>query len=345
MLVNGLPGTGDQVTAAIRSASRTTGMTFDYLLNTAIRESSLDPAARAKTSSARGLYQFIESTWLAMVKEEGPKFGLGQFAAAIERRADGQYSVKDPRARAQILKLREDPVVSSVMAGALASRNSAELSSALGRKPTAGELYIAHFLGAGGAKRLIALQQNNPNASAAAAFPDAARANKSIFHRADGKARSAGEVFAALTGRHDTAPVRNAPAALRVLRICGRRSPPIPFRCPCATDLRRAWPTPIRSRPVIRPSPPKKVRHFRRCSGTTRSRTVRCRRPCANCGDRKRGLRAGEDCSECAGRDRRAPRSARSFARQPAACRAAHEAGQLRPVDGLQSLTNCQKSG
>jgi hypothetical protein len=108
MLVNGLPGTGDQVTAAIRSASRTTGMTFDYLLNTAIRESSLDPAARAKTSSARGLYQFIESTWLAMVKEEGPKFGLGQFAAAIERRADGQYSVKDPRARAQILKLRED---------------------------------------------------------------------------------------------------------------------------------------------------------------------------------------------------------------------------------------------
>ena len=212
MLVDGLNGTGDQVAAAIRRASRTTGTTFDYLLNTAIRESSLDPAARAKTSSARGLFQFIESTWLAMVKEEGAKYGLGQFAAAIERRPDGQYSVSDPRARAQILKLREDPAVSSVMAGALATRNSAELSSTLGRKPTSGELYIAHFLGAGGAKRLLALQQNNPNASAAAAFPDAARANKSIFHRADGKARSAGEVFAALTGRHDSAPVRQASA-------------------------------------------------------------------------------------------------------------------------------------
>lgn len=211
MLVDGLKGTGDQVTAAIRNASRTTGTTFDYLLNTAIRESSLDPAARAKTSSARGLYQFIESTWLAMVKEEGPKFGLGQFAAAIERRPDGQYSVHDPRARAQILKLREDPAVSSVMAGALANRNSTELSSTLGRKPTSGELYLAHFLGAGGAKRLIALQRNNPNASAAAAFPDAARANKSIFHRADGKARSASEVFAALTGKHETAPARHAP--------------------------------------------------------------------------------------------------------------------------------------
>ena len=214
MLVDGLSGAGDQVTAAIRNASRTTGTTFDYLLKTAIRESSLDPAASAKTSSARGLYQFIESTWLAMVKEEGPKYGLGQFAAAIERRPDGQYSVSDRAARAEILKLREDPAVSSVMAGALAKRNSIELSETLGRKPTGGELYLAHFLGAGGAKRMIALSRNNPNASAAAAFPDAARANKSIFHRADGKARSAGEVFAALTGKHDTAPVRVAAAKL-----------------------------------------------------------------------------------------------------------------------------------
>jgi hypothetical protein len=225
MLVDGLNGTGDQVTAAIRSASRTTGTTFDYLLNTAIRESSLDPAARARTSSARGLYQFIESTWLAMVKEEGPKYGLGQFAAAIERRPDGQYSVRDPRARAQILKLREDPAVSSVMAGALATRNSAELSSTLGRKPTSGELYLAHFLGAGGAKRLITLQRNNPNASAAAAFPDAARANKSVFHRPDGKARSAGEVFAAITGKHDTAPARLTPT-----RVATKPLLPVPVQ-------------------------------------------------------------------------------------------------------------------
>lgn len=219
MLVHGPGGSGDQVTSAIRNASRTTGATFDYLLNTAIRESSLDPAARARTSSARGLYQFIESTWLAMVKEEGPKFGLGQFAAAIERRPDGQYAVSDPRARAQILKLREDPGVSSVMAGALATRNAAELSSVLGRKPTAGELYVAHFLGANGAKRLISLSRNNPNASAAAAFPDAARANKSIFHRANGKARSASEVFAALTGKHELAPARSAPTQTAAMPV------------------------------------------------------------------------------------------------------------------------------
>jgi hypothetical protein len=214
MSVDGLNGSGDRVTAAIRSASRTTGAGFDYLLNTAMRESSLNPAAKAKTSSARGLYQFIESTWLAMVKEEGPKYGLGGYASAIEQGASGQYFVRDPIARSQILKLREDPELSAVLAGALAKRNAADLSSALGRQPTAGELYLAHFLGANGAKRLIALQRNNPNASAAAAFPDAARANKSIFQHADGKPRNAAEVFAALMQGHDAAP-RGAPVLTR----------------------------------------------------------------------------------------------------------------------------------
>jgi hypothetical protein len=215
MSVDGLNGSGDRVTAAIRSASRTTGIGFDYLLNTAMRESSLNPTARAKTSSARGLYQFIESTWLAMVKEEGPKYGLGGYASAIEQGANGQYFVRDPIARSQILKLREDPGVSAVLAGALAKRNAAELSSSLGRQPTTGELYLAHFLGANGAKRLIALQRTNPNASAAAAFPEAARANKSIFQDADGKPRNAAEVFAALTRGHDATP-RTDPVMSRV---------------------------------------------------------------------------------------------------------------------------------
>lgn len=206
MFVDGLNGSHDRVTAAIRSASRTTGARFDYLLNTAMRESALDPGAKAKTSSARGLFQFIESTWLAMVKEEGPKYGLGAFAAAIDQGANGNYFVRDPIARSQILKLREDPEVSAVMAGALAERNAAELSRALGRQPTSGELYIAHFLGANGAKRLIALQQHNPEASATAAFPEAARANQSIFQRPDGTPRNAAEVYAALTKGQEAGP-------------------------------------------------------------------------------------------------------------------------------------------
>lgn len=221
MRLDAVAGGNDQVTTAIRSASRTTGTTFDYLLKTAMRESSLDPRAAAKTSSARGLFQFVESTWLATVKDAGAKYGLGKYAAAIEQGADGEYRVRDPIVRAHILKLREDPAISSLMAGALAERNAADLSQSLGRKPTSGELYLAHFLGAGGAKRLMALQRNNPDASAAAAFPDAARANRSIFYRENGKPRSASEVLANLTEHHNKAPAQQplaVPAAFAQLR-------------------------------------------------------------------------------------------------------------------------------
>jgi hypothetical protein len=211
MLLDALIGAGDRVTTAIRSASQSTGTSFDYLLKTAIRESALDPKAKATTSSARGLFQFIESTWLQTVKEEGPRYGLTRHADAIERTADGRYVVRDPQMRARILKLREDPEIAAVMAGAFANRNAAELTSVLGRKPTAGELYIAHFLGAAGAKCLFKLKAGQPNAVAAAAFPEAARSNHGVFYKRDGSARSANEVYAALTARHDRAPAGPAP--------------------------------------------------------------------------------------------------------------------------------------
>src|SRR6476646_11882530 len=53
-----------RVTGAIRDAARVTGAGFEYLLNTALRESNLNPSAKAKSSSATGLFQFIDQTWL-----------------------------------------------------------------------------------------------------------------------------------------------------------------------------------------------------------------------------------------------------------------------------------------
>ena len=70
------------VVDAIRRGAAATGSDFDYLLKTAQRESALDPQARAPTSSATGLFQFIEQTWLGMVKSEGPRFGLDEEARA-----------------------------------------------------------------------------------------------------------------------------------------------------------------------------------------------------------------------------------------------------------------------
>ncbi len=211
MFLDSLLNTGERITAAIRSASQQTGISFDYLMRTAYRESALNPKAAASTSSAVGLFQFIDSTWLQTVKEDGPAFGLQAQAAQIERTANGHYYVSDPRARAEILKLRENPEIASTMAAAFSKKNAAAIRDVLGRDPSAGELYIAHFLGANGAKRLLSLRSSNPAASAAAAFPDAARANRSIFYGPNG-ARSIEDTYRVLVAKHDN--IHNtAPAA------------------------------------------------------------------------------------------------------------------------------------
>ena len=206
MVLDNVSGAGERITSTIQSASKTTGTAFEYLMQTAARESAFDPSAQATTSSARGLFQFIESTWLGTMKEAGPQYGFATQAAAIEKVGAGKYVVRDPAMRAQILKMRDDPRVSSLMAGALANHNAEGLTPTLGRKPTSGELYIAHFLGLNGAKKLITLKDGQPNASAAAAFPEAAKANRSIFYDRQGRAKSVEAVYASLTAKHDRAP-------------------------------------------------------------------------------------------------------------------------------------------
>jgi hypothetical protein len=194
-----------QVTGAIQQAARSTGTSFEYLLTTARIESNLNPAAKAPTTSASGLYQFIDQTWLATVKEAGPSHGLGRYAAAIVPTLDGHFDVPDPAMRDAIMKLRADPTASAVMAGAFTRTNSALLSSTLGRAPTEGELYIAHFLGRDGATKLVSAAASTPQPAAADLFPQAASANKSIFYDRLGRARSASDVYGILTSRYEGA--------------------------------------------------------------------------------------------------------------------------------------------
>lgn len=202
---------GSAVTGAIRQASQATGTSFSYLLATAQVESGLNPQAGASTSSARGLFQFVDQTWLGTMKQAGGALGYGRYAAAITRTPSGRYEVKDPALRSQILKLRTDPTANAVMAGAFTKANAAYLTQKLGRPPSEGELYIAHFLGAGGAARLITLAAGNPSARASEFFTHAAQANPSIFYdRSSGGARSLAQVRNILTGRYDVARSRPA---------------------------------------------------------------------------------------------------------------------------------------
>ena len=180
---------------AIARAAGRTGVDFDYLLAQARIESSLNPNARAGSSSAAGLYQFTKGTWLSTLDKHGAEHGLGWAGAAIE---GGR--VRDPAMRAQIMALRYDPEASSAMAAELASDNAAALTPMLGRAPDAAELYLAHFLGVGGASQFIAALQSDPGQSAAAILPKAAAANRGIFYDR-GAARSVGAVMELLRGK------------------------------------------------------------------------------------------------------------------------------------------------
>ncbi|MEA2934745.1 MAG: hypothetical protein QOD74_1391 [Variibacter sp.] len=206
MFIEATQELASRITGAIRSAADATGASFDYLLRTAQRESNFDPQAKAATSSAGGLFQFIDQTWLSTLKSAGPQLGYGQYANAIVEAPTGQLAVPDPAMRRAIMELRNDPAAASAMAGAFTQQNAATLTERLGRKPTDGELYMAHFLGPSGAGRLIAAKRVNPNADAAAMFPDAARANRSIFHAKNGGARNVAQVYDLLAAKHrDTA--------------------------------------------------------------------------------------------------------------------------------------------
>lgn len=199
------------VVQAIRDGASATGVGFDYLLATARRESALDPSAKAPTSSATGLFQFIEQTWLGTMKNAGPQLGLQAEADAIVRQPDGTYAVADAAQRQAILDLRRDPKVAAVLAGALTQRNAQALQAATGQEPTPGDLYAAHVLGAKGAASLIATAKTFPERSAALDLPEAAAANRALFYDRSGRPRTAAELYATLS-----AAAQSVPAAVTV---------------------------------------------------------------------------------------------------------------------------------
>lgn len=180
------------VVSAIEKASARTGVDFAYLVQQAKAESSFNPDAKAKTSSATGLYQFLESTWLGMVRDHGEKYGLGDYASFIDARG----KVADPAKKAEILELRKDPSAASLLAAEFAVQNKLFLERNWGGKVGATELYFAHFMGAGGAAGFLKAKDEDPLAFGADLFPREARANRNVFYNpATGKPRTLAEIY------------------------------------------------------------------------------------------------------------------------------------------------------
>jgi|HubBroStandDraft_1064217.scaffolds.fasta_scaffold00296_9 hypothetical protein len=189
------PAVDPAIIGDIKRASRATNIDFGYLMAQAAQESGFKPAAKAATSSATGLFQFIDSTWLQSVRQYGAKYGLGQYAAQIGAGEDGRAHVADPVVKQQILDLRKDPNVSSEIAAEFARSNKDEVERALGRPANPTDLYLAHFLGARGATAMAKTVSSAGTTSAAALLPQAAAANRSVFYDKDGEPKTVAQIY------------------------------------------------------------------------------------------------------------------------------------------------------
>ncbi|WP_231639042.1 hypothetical protein [Sphingomonas profundi] len=214
------------VRLAIADAAQRTGASFSYLFNQARSESGLNPNAKAGNSSATGLYQFIDQSWLGVLKQHGAEHGYGWAADAIKARPGGGYTVSDPDAKAAINALRRDPTASALMAGEYAQDNAAGLQSALGREANATDLYFGHFLGLAGAKKFLRAAAASPDAPAASIFPREAAANRGLFYTRSGAPRSFADLYA-LMGRKIEGPVDTdaVTAPIRMASLAASISP------------------------------------------------------------------------------------------------------------------------
>lgn len=168
-----------------------------YMLALADKESNFLAEAKAGTSSAEGLFQFVNSTWLEMIRSHGAKYGYETAAAAVET-VRGELTIANDVMREWVLGLRRDAYLSAVMAGEMLKRDRAKVARRIGRDLSRSEYYLVHFLGAASAGKLMAIVNGKPKQSAPAAFPQAAKANKTLFFaRNGGRTRhlTVGEVY------------------------------------------------------------------------------------------------------------------------------------------------------
>jgi len=215
------PKAAPEIRDAIQVAARRTGVSFDFLVKQAETESGFDPKAKATTSSATGLYQFLEGTWLSMVWQHGARHGMAAEAAAIEAGPGGTPRVADPATRARILELRNDPRASASMAAEYTKESQNHLRARLGREPSSTDLYFAHFFGPHGAAQFLAARDADGGKAGADLLPDAAAANRGVFYAADGRARSMDEIYARFEKRFDGIATRG-PAAPEIVEAVAR---------------------------------------------------------------------------------------------------------------------------
>lgn len=153
---SGLATPSAEVDAALKAVAAKTEIDYQTLYALAGTESSFRSDAKASTSSATGLGQFLDSTWDYLTQKRFPQLG---------------YTRED----------RTDPYKSATVAALYLTDIKASLKRALGRDPSIGDKYLAYFMGPSGAIRFIKALKKNPSAIAAKLFPGPAKANRNLF--------------------------------------------------------------------------------------------------------------------------------------------------------------------
>jgi hypothetical protein len=187
-------GVPSQIAAATRLASIRTAVSFEYLLEKSGAESRFGKDTKAKGSSAEGAFQFIDGTWLAMIKQHGAKYGLANLGNYIKTGKYGAYvPEKHNWVKDDILDLRDSLHLSAIMAAEYALDNANELKKAFpDRDIDYVDNHIAHVLGVGkkgknwakssGAIMFIHYLDTRPDWAPKDFFPSAAKSNIPVFY-------------------------------------------------------------------------------------------------------------------------------------------------------------------
>lgn len=185
------------VIAAILDSAREMRVDPDLLSTICWRESRFDPAARNHQSSATGLLQFTSGTWLQAVHDYGAKHGAAAYAAIIHRQPSGDFTVDGRHGREEILKLRNDPVLSAGLAAETMARQVAVSRDWIGREPTSTDLYLLHVLGRSGSARFLAAVNERPAASTLAVANPKLLRNAGLLAQ-DGRPMTVASTYAAV---------------------------------------------------------------------------------------------------------------------------------------------------
>ncbi len=175
--INALPDIGTSngwqaVRPLLLAVAKMTGVDPKVLVNMAAIESGFNPLAKAGTSSATGLFQFINSTWNQQLREHGKKYGIAIGTPATDARAN------------------------ALMGAEFIKSNMEYLKRSIKRPLTNTDVYLAHFLGPAGAAKFLSMDPNTP---AASVMPKEAQANYNVFFDRSGRMRTAGEIYAHFT--------------------------------------------------------------------------------------------------------------------------------------------------